>query len=101
MRGIHGFAIVHQGSAMLAIILLGAILWDKDRPVRLARLYSAMKWLLGAQIALGLTFVLIDGRPAWLAVLHAMVSPLLAAGLVSVAVRDVPRAPGAARPLAQ
>jgi heme A synthase len=101
MRGIHGFAVVHQGSAMLAIILLGAILWDKDRPAHLARLFSAMKWLLGAQIALGLTFVLIDGRPAWLAVVHALFSPLLAAGLVSIAVRDVQNAPAAARPPAQ
>jgi heme A synthase len=94
MRGIHGFAIIHQASAMLAIILLGAILWDKQRPLRLARLFTAMKWLLGAQIALGLASMLMDEHSTWLALVHAMISPLLVAGLVSTAVRDAAVAPG-------
>jgi heme A synthase len=101
MRGIQGFAIVHQVSAMLVIVLLGAILWDKRLQERLPRLRAFVQWLLYAQIALGLTLMLAGSQSPWLALVHAMCSPLLIAGLVSIAVRDVHIEPGTGKLLSQ
>jgi heme A synthase len=88
MRGTQGFAVIHQATAMLAIILLVAILLDKRSHARRVRSITFMKWLLGSQIALGLTSLLLEAHSPWLALAHALVSPLLVAGLVSIAVRD-------------
>ena len=96
-HGITRFAAIHQASAMLTIVLLGAILWDSRHDARLSRLFTTMKWLLGAQIALGLTAMWPGAQAPWFALLHALVSPLLAAGLVSVAVRGAPTQPGPVR----
>ncbi len=88
MRGIGWVAFIHMGSAVLVFLFVGAILWDRHGRERLTRLVGAMTLLLVAQIALGLALIAMDARPTWLEFLHAMLSPLLAAGLVSIAVRD-------------
>jgi len=88
MRGTHWVAFIHSGSAMLTTLLVGAILWDRRHYPRLAKLVAAMAGLLAAQVALGLVSLWIDGRPVGLGFVHAMLSPLLVAGLVSIAVRD-------------
>jgi heme A synthase len=88
LRGIHGVSIVHQLSALLLIVLLGAILWDKGFQSQHPRLHTVMTWLLYAQLALGFTLLLAQGHLVWLALAHALCSPLLVAGLVSMAVRD-------------
>ncbi len=88
MRGIRWLAFIHMGSAVLVFLFVGAILWVRHGRERLTRLVGTMTLLLAAQIALGLVLIAMDARPTWLGFLHAMLSPLLAAGLVSVAVRD-------------
>jgi hypothetical protein len=47
-----------------------------------------MACLLAVQVVLGLVALWIVGRPVGLGFAHAMLSPLLVAGLVSVWVRD-------------
>lgn len=88
MRGIGWVAFIHMGSAVLVFLFVGAILWVRHGRERLTGLVGAMTLLLAAQIALGLVLIAMDARPTWLEFLHAMLSPLLAAGLVSIAVRD-------------
>jgi heme A synthase len=88
MRGIQGFAVIHQATAMLAIILLVTVLLGQRSNARRARSITFMKWLLGTQMALGFTFFLMETHSPWPALAHAVISPLLVAGLVSIAVRD-------------
>lgn len=88
MRGIHWIAFLHVGTAMLTSMLIGAILWDRREHKPLVRLVSAMAALLVAQLALGVLLLWIGGRPPGLGLVHAMLSPLLVAGLVSLARRD-------------
>lgn len=88
MRGTHWVAFVHSGSGMLTTLLLGSILWDRHTDPRLKSVTGIMAGLLVVQVALGVAALLIDGRPVGLGFVHAMLSPLLAAGLVSIAVRD-------------
>ena len=88
VRGIRWLAFLHMGSAVLVVIFVGALLWARYGRARLTRLVGIMTLLLAAQIALGLALMAAAPRPVWLGFLHAMLSPLLAAGLVSIAVRD-------------
>lgn len=88
VRGMRWVAFMHMGSAVLVVIFVGSLLWTRYGRARLTRLVGAMTLLLVAQIALGLALMAADPRPVWLGFLHAMLSPLLAAGLVSIAVRD-------------
>ena len=88
VRGIRWLAFVHMGSAVLVIVFVGALLWARCGRAPLTRLAGVMTLLLAAQAALGLALMAADPRPPWLGFAHAMLSPLLAAGLVSVAVRD-------------
>jgi heme A synthase len=88
VRGIRWLAFAHMGSAALVVIFAGALLWDRRSRAPLTRLVGAMTLLLAAQIALGLALMAADPHPVWLGFVHAMLSPLLAAGLVSIAVRD-------------
>lgn len=86
MRGIHWVSFVHSGSAMLVTLLIGSILWDSRRRPQVANLVAAMAVLLAIQIALGLISLWMEGLPLGLRVVHAMLSPILVAGLVSIAV---------------
>jgi heme A synthase len=88
MRGTHWVAFVHTGSAMLTTMLLGSILWDNRKNAQSARLVRAMAGLLSIQVALGLVSLWMVGRPVGLGFVHAMLSPLLLAGLVSLAERE-------------
>ena len=88
VRGAHWVAFLHTGSAMLATLLLASILWDRRlRPAMSVRV-RVMAGLLGLQLALGMVSLWMEVRPVALGFVHAMVSALLAAGLVSIAVRD-------------
>jgi hypothetical protein len=88
MRGTHWVAFIHSGSAMLTTLLLGSILWDNRKNARSAKLVHAMAGLLTIQVALGLVSLWMAGRPVRLDFVHAMLSPLLLAGLVSLAERE-------------
>lgn len=87
VRGIRSLAFLHMGSAVLVVIFVGALLWARHSRVRLTRLVGIMTLLLAAQIVLGLALMAADSRPVLLGFMHAMISPLLAAGLVSIAMR--------------
>jgi heme A synthase len=88
MHGTHWVAYVHSGSAMLTTLLIGSIVWDRRQHPQLATLVGLMACLLAVQVVLGLVALWIVGRPVGLGFAHAMLSPLLVAGLVSVWVRD-------------
>lgn len=88
MRGTHWVSFVHAGSGMLTTLLLGSILWDRHSTPHLKRVTGIMAGLLVVQVALGVVSLFIGGRPVGLGFAHAMLSPLLAGGLVSIAVRD-------------
>lgn len=81
-------AFVHIGSALLVLVFVGAILWARQGRAWLQRPVACMTLLLIVQFALGLALMSFDLRPVWLGFVHAMLTPLLAAGLVTVAVRD-------------
>ena len=87
MRGIHWVAFVHSGSAMLTTLLLGSILWDSRKTAQSTRVVVAMTGLLAIQVALGLASFWMTGRPIALNFVHAMLSPLLLAGLVSLSLK--------------
>jgi len=88
MRGTHWVAFVHTGTGMLLALLLGSILWDRRSHAKLTGVVRAMTVLLVLQLLLGMVSLWVAGRPVGLGFVHAMVSPLLAGGLVSIAVRE-------------
>lgn len=88
MRNIHWVAFLHVGTAMLTSMLVGSILWDRRKHQPLAKLAGALAALLAAQLVLGLLLLWVGGRSPGLGLVHAMLSPLLLAGLVSMAQRD-------------
>lgn len=88
VRGSHWVAFLHTGSAMLTTLLLASILWDRRLRPALSVRIRVMAGLLGLQLVLGMVSLWMDVRPVALGFVHAMVSALLAAGLVSIAVRD-------------
>lgn len=88
MRGIRWVALIHMGSAVLVVVLVGALLWARRGRLPLTRLVATTTLLLAAQAVLGIVLMGLDQRPVGVGFLHAMLSPLLAAGLVSIAVRD-------------
>lgn len=90
MHGIHWVAFLHTGSAMLTTLLVGSILWDRRQQARLAKLLWVMTGFLTIQVVLGLIALWMDQRPLALSFVHAMLSPLLAAGLVSIFFRGGP-----------
>jgi len=73
---------------MLATLLLGSILWDRRLHRKLTAPVRAMAGLLALQLVLGMVSLWIEVRPVTLGFVHAMVSAVLVAGLVSIAVRD-------------
>lgn len=91
MRGVHWPALVHTGSAVLTTLLVSSVLWDRREHAHLAGIVGAMTAVLTLQTVLGIVLLWVDARPIWLGFSHAMLSPLLAGGLVSLAVRDTDR----------
>ncbi len=88
VRGAHWVAFVHSGSGMLTTLLLASVLWDRRLRPAMSAGVRTMAGLLGLQLVLGMASLWMEVRPVALGFVHAMVSALLAAGLVSVAVRD-------------
>ena len=88
VRGAHWVAFLHTGSAMLTTLLLASILWDRRLRPALSVRVRVMAGLLGLQLVLGMVSLWMEVRPVALGFAHAMVSALLVAGLVSIAVRD-------------
>lgn len=86
-QGIHWFAFVHAGSAMLAIIFVGGTLWERRSHAGVGAIAAAMAVVLAIQVALGTAALCSAPRPLWMALLHALLSLLMAGGLVSIAVR--------------
>lgn len=87
MRGTHWVAIVHSGSAMLTTLMVGSVLWDRRTDPALTFLVGFLWALLAMQVLLGVLALGTDGRPVVLGFAHAMLSPLLIGGLVSLALR--------------
>lgn len=92
MRGIRWVAFIHAGTAMLATMFIGAILWERHTTGGMDRIARGTAYLLAVQLALGLITLLVFPRPAWIGFLHSMLALLLAGGLVSIAVRRDARA---------
>ncbi len=88
VRGAHWVAFLHTGSAMLTTLLLASILWDRRLRPALSIRVRVMAGLLGLQLVFGMVSLWMEVRPVALGFVHAMVSALLAAGLVSIAGRD-------------
>lgn len=88
VRGAHWVAFLHTGSAMLTTLLLTSVLWDRRLRPTQSMPVRVMAGLLGLQLVLGMVSLWLEVRPVALGFVHAMVSALLAAGLVSIAVRD-------------
>lgn len=88
MRGTHWVAFVHAGTGMFMALLLGSILWDRRSHTRLTGVVRTMAVLLVLQFLLGVVSLWVTGRPVSVGFVHAMLSALLTAGLVSIAVRE-------------
>lgn len=88
MRGVHWVAFVHSGTGMLTAMLLGSVLWDRRGEAKLTRIVNMVGCTLALQFILGLVSLWVEGRPVVLSFVHALFSPVLAGGLVSLAVRD-------------
>lgn len=88
MRGTHWVAFVHAGTGMPLALLLGSILWDRRSHARLTGVVRTMTVLLVLQLLLGVVSLWVAGRPIGLGFVHAMLSPLLVGGLVSIAMRE-------------
>jgi hypothetical protein len=87
MRGERGFAFLHLGSALLFTMVIGATLLHHrhDEASRGWRLIAVV--LLVAQILAGAIMLPIDMRPPWIAFAHAMLTPVFAMALVSIALQ--------------
>ena len=92
VRGVRWVAFIHAGTAMLATMFIGAILWEQRTEGGLDRVAAGTALLLAAQLALGMATFWVFPRPAWMGFLHAMLALPLAAGLVSIALRRDGRA---------
>jgi len=89
MGDVRWTAFIHVGSAVPAILIAGGVLRDAHGHGRAAMSshVAVLSLLLPAQILLGLALLVLSNRPVWLGFLHATISPLLIAALVSVEVR--------------
>ena len=91
MHGIRWFAFLHLATALLAIMFIGAILWDRrGESLTIGRMTATA--VLLAEVALGGGLMWFDDRPIWLAFSHGMLSTMLAMALVSMAIRGKPEA---------
>lgn len=87
MRGLHWVAYLHIVSAIVLLFAVGEVLWERNGDRPLSRLATAMTVLLFAQMALGVMLMWLGRQPIWLGVVHALMSQVLATGLVSVVLR--------------
>lgn len=94
MQGVRWPTFMHLGSALLATMFIGATLWDRRHVSPMPASMIATAGLLATQLVLGFGLLWLGERPAWLALMHGMLSPLLAMALVSLAIRS---GPGGAR----
>ncbi|MBK7006757.1 MAG: hypothetical protein IPH37_17815 [Burkholderiales bacterium] len=83
-RGMDGLAYVHIGSAILFLFTAGEILWVRSSQPTESTLANRLTGVLLLQITLGAILMWLDRQPVWLGVVHALVSQIFAAGLVSV-----------------
>ncbi len=74
-------------SAIVLLFAVGEVLWERNGDRPLSRLATAMTVLLFAQMALGVMLMWLGRQPIWLGVVHALMSQVLATGLVSVVLR--------------
>jgi uncharacterized membrane protein YfcA len=84
MHGLRWPALVHLGSLLLCIILIGAILQEIYRQRPPDRWFGILVCLLVFQLLLGYLMMWQEVRPVWLSFFHAMLSPVLGLALVSV-----------------
>ena len=91
MHGVRWFAFLHLATALLAVMFVGASLWDRRGESSTIGWMTATAVLL-AEVALGGGLMWFDDRPIWLAFSHGMLSTVLAMALVSMAIRGKPEA---------
>ena len=87
IRGLDWVVYVHIASAMLFLFSAGDVLWVRSRHPSKSKLAIHLTGILLLQIAMGAILLWLDRQPVWLAVLHALISQIFAAGLVSIAMR--------------
>ena len=97
MHGVRVFAVLHLGSALLSTMFVGACLWERKATLPVAAWSIAAAGIMMAQLTLGFVLMGVEARPLWLAFLHAMLAPMLAISLVSLAIRS-PTPVGITRP---
>lgn len=88
MRGIHWIAYLHIASALLFLFTAGDILWVHSKQSGATKLAYRVTGVLILQITIGLLLICLTKQPIWLAVVHALVSQIFAAGLISVTLRN-------------
>ena len=84
VRGMDWVGYVHIGSALLFLFTAGEILWTRSGHPTSTKLANRMTGILLLQIAMGVLLMWLGRQPVWLAVVHALVSQIFAAGLVSL-----------------
>ena len=87
VRGMDWVAYVHIASALLFVFTAGEIFWVRLNHTQTTVLAVRLTAVLVLQIALGLFLMWQDRQPVWLAVVHALVSQIFAAGLVSLSLQ--------------
>ena len=97
MHGVRVFAVLHLGTALLSTMFVGASLWERKATRPTVGWSVAAACVMIAQLSLGFVLMAVEARPLWLAFLHAMLAPMLAIPLVSMAIRS-PTADGLPRP---
>ena len=90
MQGVRWPTFMHLSSALLATMLISATLWDRRHESPMPAPMIATAGLFATQLALGFTLLWLGERPVWAALMHGMLSPLLAMALVSLAIRARP-----------
>lgn len=91
MHGVRWPAVVHLGSLLLWMILIGALLPGFHRQRWLDRRCWTVLGLLVLQLLLGYALMRQQPRPIWLSYSHAMLAPVLALALVSLVLRGSTR----------
>lgn len=84
MQGVHWPALVHLAWVVLCIIPIGVLLLDQRGRSSPSWNTFAVAGLLAGQVLLGYLLMWQGSRSVGLSFLHAMLAPLLAAGLVSL-----------------
>ncbi len=88
MHGLRWISAIHLGLAILATMFLGSVLWQRRHSRHCAATVAFMTAVLAAQLALGVTSYAVGHGHALAGFAHALLTPLLAAGLVTLAVRN-------------